>query len=120
MPGPLERADHGIFPDGFAKFALKDSLYVATLTGNLTLDDTYPGLLKLDPGGSSRDITLPAVATNEGVWLWFVNAADAAENLVVKNVGGDTIGTVNQNEEGIFYCTGAAWVLFRVATIALS
>lgn len=120
MPGPLSRADHGILPDGFAKFANKDMLYVATLDAALTLDDTYPSLLKLDPGGANRNVTLPAIATSEGVFLWIVNAADAAENLVVKNAAADTIGTINQNEEGIFFCDGSSWILFRIATIALS
>lgn len=120
MPGPLSRGDHGIAPDGFAKLAIKDLVHVATLSGNLTLDDTYPSLLKLDPGGLARDVTLPAEATNEGVFVWIVNAADAAENLVVKDDSPATIATINQNEEGIFFCDGTSWILFRVATIALS
>ena len=49
-----------------------------------------------------------------------VNIADAAENLVVKNAGGSTIGTINQNEEGTFYCDGSAWYLCKIATIALT
>lgn len=118
MPGPIERSCTLIEPTGLV--ARKSSFYSATLTGALTLDDTYPNLVKLDPGGAHRDITLPAVATHEGVLLQVVNAADNAENLVLKNAGGDTIATVNQNEEGIVYCDGSAWALVRIATIALS
>lgn len=118
MPGPLVRSSHDIDPPGL--YARKGAWYVATLDAALTLDDTYPNGLKLDPGGSARDITLPAVASNEGVEYVIVNAADAAENLVVKNAGGDTIGTINQNESGRFYCNGSAWVLINIQTIALS
>ena len=94
--------------------------YSGTLSGNIALDDTYPNLLKLDPGGSARDVTLPAEATSEGRWYRIVNAADAAENLVIKDDGGSTIGTANQNEEIEVVCSGAAWVLVCVRTIALS
>lgn len=95
-------------------------VYIATLTGNIALDATYPRTLKLDPGGSARDVTLDAVATAEGLVRVVVNGADAAENLVCKNVGGSTIGTVNQNELGVFYCDGSTWALLYVQTIALS
>lgn len=95
-------------------------VYLATLTGNIALDATYPRTLKLDPGGSARDVTLDAVASAEGLVRVIVNGADAAENLVCKNVGGSTIGTVNQNELGVFYCDGSTWALLYVQTIALS
>lgn len=120
MPGPIARSDHGIAPDGYALLAIKKGFYSATLSGNLTLDDTYPNVCKLDPGGSSRDITLDPIATSEGITRRFVNAADAAENLVVKNVATATIGTVNQNEEGEFYCDGSTWALVAIRSIALS
>lgn len=95
-------------------------VYLATLTGNIALDATYPRTLKLDPGGSARDVTLDAVASAEGLVRVIVNGADAAENLVCKNVGGSTIGTVNQNELGVFYCDGSTWALLYIQTIALS
>lgn len=95
-------------------------VYIATLTGNIALDATYPLTLKLDPGGSARDVTLDAVASAEGLVRTIVNGADAAENLVCKNVGGSTIGTVNQNELGVFYCDGSTWALLYIQTIALS
>lgn len=95
-------------------------VYIATLTGNIALDATYPGTIKLDPGGSARDVTLDAVATAEGLVRVIVNAADAAENLVLKNVGGSTIATVNQNRAAVVYCDGSTWALLYIQTIALS
>jgi hypothetical protein len=107
-------------PDGFACIKIKDGIYAATLTGAITVGPTYPNVCKLDPNGAHRDVTLDAVATNAGLVRRFVNAADAAENLVLKNVGGDTIATINQNEQGEVYCDGATWALLCVTTIALS
>lgn len=118
MPGPIVRSDH--ITDVPAQRARKSDWYVATLAAGLTLDDTYPNNLRLDPGGAHRDITLPAVATSEGVEFHIVNAADAAENLVVKNVGGDTIVTINQNDSARVYCTDSAWIIGVVYTSALS
>jgi hypothetical protein len=118
MPGPLARSNHDTDAPGLR--AHKLSWYIATLAAGLTVDDTYPNNCKLDPGGAHRDVTLDAVATSAGITRRFVNAADAAENLVLKNVGGDTIGTANQNEEIEVYCDGSTWVLIAIHTIALS
>ena len=107
-------------PYGSDRVQQGTGFYSATLSGNLTVGLTHPNLMKLDPGGSSRDVTLPAVAGAVGRLYEIVNAADASENLVCKNVGGDTIGTVNQNEEGLFYCDGSSWALVCIRTIALS
>lgn len=107
-------------PYNAARSLTKYFVYEGTLSGTTALDETYPNRLKLDPGGASRDVTLDAVATSDGLWYHIVNAADAAENLVLKNAGGSTIATINQNEEAIVYCDGTSWRLFRVATIALS
>lgn len=98
----------------------KELLGVVTLTGNITLTNQYRRILKLDPGGAARDVTLGADAAQPGAYYRFINAADAAENLVIKNAAGTTIATVNQNEEAIVIRSGGAWVLVRIATIALS
>lgn len=120
MPGPLARNSHGISPDGDALLATKGQMYTATLAGALTLDDTYPAILKLDPDGSNRDITLDPIATSTGLYRRIVNNANGAENLVAKNVAADTIATINQNEQGEFYCDGTTWALICITTIALS
>lgn len=103
-----------------AFFGVKGLMQVETLSGALTLTPAYPSLLKLDPGGASRNVTLEAEADCNGAARFFVNAADAAENLVIKDDGGSTIVTINQNEGAIVYCDGTSWLLFCVLTIALS
>ena len=85
-------------------------------------------ILKMDPGGSARDVTLPAEASvaPSGQMFWIVNAADASENLVVKDDGAATIATINQNESAVLYNAGqsggteSSWVLIAVIAIALS
>lgn len=91
-----------------------------TLTGNRTLTAGSGNVQRLDPGGSARDVTLPAEASSKGGWFLVINAADAAENLVVKDDGGSTIGTMNQNDAGLFSCDGTSWTLECVFTIALA
>lgn len=91
-----------------------------TLAGNLTLTDQYRSILKIDPDGSNRDVTLPAEATSNGLYFRIINNAGGAENLVVKDDGGNTIGTINQNEQGEFWCDGTDWRLLCITTIALS
>ena len=92
--------------------------YSATLSAALVLDGTYGDVLKLDPGGAARDLTLWPVATRKGVVAFIVNAADAAETITVKNVGGDTIGSLAQNKSGFFYCDGSTWVAVCTFTSA--
>lgn len=91
-----------------------------TLTGARTLTLKDGQFLKLDPGGANRDVTLPAIEKSDGVFIRICNAADAAENLVVKNAAAATIATLNQNEAAWFGCSGAAWIHYGIETIALS
>ena len=107
-------------PVGEAVCSVKGMWTEKTAAGNLTLDATYSSKCRIDPGGAHRDVTLEAVGVASGMERLIVNIADAAENLVVKNVGGDTIGTINQNESAVFYCDGASWYLCYVQTIALT
>ena len=115
---------------GFAKGLAGDffSGSIETLAAAKTIGDDDAMILKMDPGGSARDVNLPAEGDIDpaGRMYWIVNAADAAENLVVKNDGGDTIATINQNESAFVYNAGksggteSSWVLIAVVAIALS
>lgn len=100
----------------------------AALTGPLTLDTTYPMIVGLDPGGAARVVTLDgsdAAAGDSsiaGLLRVIVNRAGAAEALTVNDAAGPTlIGTVGQNQAGIFYHDpDTGWVLVCLLTIALS
>jgi hypothetical protein len=96
-----------------------------TLSGALDLSTAanagrYAQILKLDPGGAGRNVTLEAEADYPGLLRLIVNAADAAEDLTIKDDGGSTIGTVSQNEMALFACDGSSWTLVAIITIALS
>lgn len=80
-----------------------------TLTGTLVVDADSPPLLWLDPGGAGRNVDLPAEADSDGLFFYVVNAADAAENLTVRNDAGGTVGVVGQAEMGFFVCDGTTW-----------
>lgn len=91
-----------------------------TLSADKTLGLTDATLQRLDPGGSSRDVDLPAEGDSQGKSYRIVNTADAAEDLVVKDDGGSTVATVSQNEAAWFFCNGTAWKHGGIETIAQS
>lgn len=81
---------------------------IQTLGATFTIDDDMPHLLFLDPGGAGRTVLLPAEA--RGLWFVVVNTADAAETLTVKeDAGSTTIGTIEQDTIGLFFCNGTTW-----------
>ena len=81
-----------------------------TLAGEYTLDVDSPTVQVLDPGGASRDVLLPAEADAENLIFVIFNAADASENLVVKEDSDTTtIVTIAQNEGAILHCNGTDW-----------
>ena len=104
----------------FQSIAFLGGADVLTLAANKTLTRADQNFQKLDPGGSARDVVLPAEASSSGTWYYILNAADAAENLVVKDDGGATIVTISQNEAAIVICNGNAWIHMGIITIALS
>lgn len=116
MPGPNATSSYLPQPEGL--IGQYGQVHTETLSDDITLDNTYPVCVKLDPGGSGRTVTLPAAASHEGLRLEIVNGADADEDLTVSD--GSTVGTVGQNQRGVFYCDGSDWSLVYLATIALS
>lgn len=80
-----------------------------TLTGDVSLLDTDDPIQFLDPGGSSRTITLPAAATTNHVFV-IANMADAAEKLTVQNDAITKIDDISKNEAKIFVSAGTYWV----------
>jgi hypothetical protein len=93
---------------------------VATLTGADVLTVASAKFQKLDPGGASRNVDLPAEELSVGISYRVCNAADAAENLVIRNDAAATIVTLNQNEACWLACDGTTWTHFGVETIALT
>lgn len=82
-----------------------------TLAGNRTLSlaevQKY-AFWAFDPGGSGRDLTLPAAADAPGEILFIKNTADAAEVITVK-ADSATVCTPTQAESAIVWSNGTVW-----------
>jgi hypothetical protein len=74
------------------------------LGATFTMDADMPPLICLDPTGAGRTVLLPA--ESKGLFYIIVNLADAAETLTVKEDSNTTtIGTVEQDTIGFFFCS---------------
>ena len=99
------------------KVFLSDVPTTTTLTGAVTLVRNSTRVQRMNPGGASRNVTLPANDL-EGWEFFFVNTAGAAENLVIKNAAGTTIVTVEQNQAGFVWNASGAWTGFAFSAAA--
>lgn len=93
---------------------------VETLAGNRTLTQAEvdeSSIWAFDPGGSARNLVLPAEATSAGYVLFIANTADGAEVITIQDDAAGTVCTPTQNECAIVWCDGVAW---RGGTVAFS
>ncbi len=111
----------------FGLVAMKGGYHEDTLSDDATLDQTFPTWVGFDPGGSGRTITLDGTvsaageAAFHGLWRVLTNRADGAEDLTVEDFGTNSIGTISQNETGVFYQDeDSGWTLVFIITGALS
>ncbi len=98
---------------------------VETLTGDVQLTSKSAQILKLDPGGAGRNVDLPGpdedLEDSDGLAFEITNAADAAEDLTIRNPAGGTVVVISQNEKATVVGTGLnAWDHMGIITIALS
>lgn len=85
------------------------------LAANLTMTAIHPQVLRLDPGGAARTVTLPAEATHDGMLQVIENTADASEVITVEDDGSSTIATLQPGDVVFFYCNGTTWFATRLA-----
>lgn len=83
------------------------SITLDATTSTFTFAADSPAYAMIDPGGSGRTITLPAV--KRGAEYYVVNTADANERLTVVNASATTIGYVDRNQIGKFVSDGTSW-----------
>lgn len=87
---------------------LKFSSRTLTLAGTLTMTNRDPIVAFLDPGGAGRKVLLPA--EEDGLFFAFVNTADAAEVLTIKDdADAVTFATPTQAEAAVVFCNGVTW-----------
>ena len=107
---------------------LDGAFNVETLAGGKVLTYRDSQYQSLDPGGSHRNVAMPAAGARAGAWFWIANKANGAENLVLQQPDASTtLATLNQNEAALVFCVadGAAahatgWSLFAIFTIAIA
>lgn len=81
------------------------------LTSAKTLTISDKPVQRLDPGGTDRDVTLPAEASSTNLIFWIFNDADAAgEDLIIKNDTPATIVTLGPGMGMMFTCDGTDWI----------
>jgi hypothetical protein len=99
------------------RLGLRGGFDAAELSGDLTLTLKSSQIQILDPGGSARNVTLPAVDEKDrGYWFLLYNAADASEAITVKNASAVTVATVQQDCYALVYVNDSnAWALAFVA-----
>jgi hypothetical protein len=91
-----------------APIAEVEALDSRTLTGNVTITRFDGKFHVMDPGGAHRDVTLYAGGPEDvGRSEYFYNAADAAENLVIKDSGASTLITLGQSQWAQVICNEA-------------
>lgn len=92
-----------------------EGVETTVLTGARTIDlNSDPQFLWLDPGGASRNVTLPKISNpfddeRKGLFYFIKNEADAAENLVILDAAASTIATLKRGECGLFIANGTTW-----------
>ena len=99
-----------------------------TLAGAKVLTYQDSQFQALDPGGSARNVALPAAGARKGHFFWIANKADAAEAITLQQPDASTtLATISQNEAALVFCAddGAAaatsgWTLFALFTIAIA
>lgn len=82
-----------------------------TLAAAAILNANDPPLQFLDTGGAARNIDLPAIASSKKGQAFIIwnTSAGAFSHTVRQPGGGATVGTVAQNQAGLFVMDGATW-----------
>lgn len=114
-----QRFDFSEHDEALFRGRLRKSGFVHTLAAdNFDISAGSPPVLVIDPGGSARDIRLPALTDEQNKNLQFIiiNSADAAEALTVKNSDESaTIAVIAEDNAGIFWNDGTSWYGFVLA-----
>ena len=102
----LTSARHGIR----GALSLLGAIGSGTLSGNYSASNGDAYLVALDPGGASRNVTLPA--GRDGALRLIRNTADADERLTVYAADGTTVLAIVPAEGGVVLgCEGSTWTV---------
>jgi len=82
---------------------------IRTLTGAVTLTADDSTMQSMNANGSARVITLPSLATSEGLMFVIFNTSPTAVALTVNDAAAALVASVAQGKCGIFFCDGVVW-----------
>lgn len=86
---------------------------VLTMDGNVTLDGQSSNFLRLDPAGSNRTVTLPAVKSQGNPVFMIYNAADAwGEIITVQDAAASAKAALNRAEACVVASDGSDWNVY--------
>jgi hypothetical protein len=89
--------------------------YTLTMTGNITLDATYPNILRLDADGSNRSVIWETLSKSKNVMRFIVNNGAAGDIAVRYPPTPTTVATLVPGSGGWFHCDGSTLVMVGVA-----
>jgi hypothetical protein len=88
-----------------------------TLSADKTLTTADKRYQNLNPNGSARNVTLPALA--EGLAFFVVNSGTLAEVVTLKTSGATSIATITNNESLSLISDGTVWIAVKATGIVL-
>jgi len=89
---------------------------VQTLSANKTLVDTDVLFQSLNPNGSDRDVTLPALGSGNHAFV--IANSGGANVLTVKNPAAATLAILAAGDAALFASDGVTWRLSKIAASA--
>lgn len=101
-----------------SQLRLKGGVEILALSGDINLDRSSANVLRIDPGGAGRTVTLPPAGESDGLAFDILNAADAAETLTVVDSTG-TIVSIAQNRAAKVVSDGSVWTHMGIRTVTL-
>lgn len=99
--------------------ALKNGVYVKTLSGALTLDGTIGNIAVFDGGAADRTLTFDTTAIANGVVRVIVNKG-STNSLIVKDSAAVTCLTLAHGDVGFFYHDGIGLRGFQIAAAGVT
>lgn len=87
-----------------------------TLAADKTLVTYSPKFQRLNPNGSDRIVTLPALTSSAGLWFVISNTGTSG-NLTVNNPAASLIVSVLPGKYAIVGCEGSAWTFSGGGTV---
>jgi len=97
------------FDAGLRQMLEAEQSNTTTATDDIVLTDADKVIQIIDPGGASRNVTLPAESVNNHGYLIYNIGDTAVETLIIKDDAGGAVGTVYPGGAGWFTSNGAIW-----------